>query len=127
MTRKRIGQGLLEVFSTTCDACHGRGITVSLHDHDEPPASGRSRKRSGVDPAEVAARALAEREADEDGAPEADDAGAGEQVTAEPVAEGVLVDAAEADDVVPDADDLVPDADDLEIVDLGADEEADAV
>jgi ribonuclease E len=32
MTRKRVGQGLLEVFSTTCDACNGRG----LHVHMEP-------------------------------------------------------------------------------------------
>ena len=30
MTRKRIGQGLIEVFSTTCDHCNGRGINVSM-------------------------------------------------------------------------------------------------
>lgn len=29
MTRKRIGQGLLEVFSETCEHCNGRGIKVS--------------------------------------------------------------------------------------------------
>jgi ribonuclease E len=32
MTRKRVGQGLLEVFSETCEACRGRGIIV----HTEP-------------------------------------------------------------------------------------------
>ena len=32
MTRKRVGQGLIEAFSTTCDACAGRGI----HIHMEP-------------------------------------------------------------------------------------------
>ena len=32
MTRKRIGQGLIEAFSTTCDSCAGRGI----HIHAEP-------------------------------------------------------------------------------------------
>lgn len=32
MTRKRVGQGLIEAFSTTCDACGGRGI----HIHVEP-------------------------------------------------------------------------------------------
>ena len=32
MTRKRVGQGLIEAFSTTCDACNGRGI----HIHMEP-------------------------------------------------------------------------------------------
>ena len=32
MTRKRVGQGLIEAFSTTCDSCSGRGI----HIHVEP-------------------------------------------------------------------------------------------
>jgi ribonuclease E len=30
MTRKRVGQGLLEAFSTTCESCHGRGVHVHL-------------------------------------------------------------------------------------------------
>ena len=34
MTRKRVGQGLIEAFSTTCDACSGRGI----HIHMDPVA-----------------------------------------------------------------------------------------
>ncbi|MGE9783715.1 Rne/Rng family ribonuclease [Janibacter sp. G368] len=29
MTRKRVGSGLIEVFSTECEHCHGRGIIVS--------------------------------------------------------------------------------------------------
>ncbi|WP_248958915.1 ribonuclease E/G [Sphaerisporangium perillae] len=29
MTRKRVGQGLLEAFSTPCDCCNGRGLIVS--------------------------------------------------------------------------------------------------
>jgi len=32
MTRKRVGQGLIEAFSTTCESCGGRGI----HIHNEP-------------------------------------------------------------------------------------------
>jgi ribonuclease E len=32
MTRKRVGQGLLEVFSETCEHCGGRGLII----HDEP-------------------------------------------------------------------------------------------
>ena len=32
MTRKRVGQGLIEAFSTTCESCSGRGI----HIHMEP-------------------------------------------------------------------------------------------
>ncbi|WP_146842754.1 Rne/Rng family ribonuclease [Cellulomonas composti] len=32
MTRKRVGQGLVEAFSETCEHCHGRGFVV----HSEP-------------------------------------------------------------------------------------------
>ncbi|NEK86607.1 Rne/Rng family ribonuclease [Blastococcus saxobsidens] len=35
MTRKRVGQGLLEVFSEPCDHCRGRGIIVSTDPADE--------------------------------------------------------------------------------------------
>ncbi len=65
MTRKRVGQGLLEVFSETCEHCGGRGLIL----HDEPvekrqqdgggsgqgggtgggPGRGRSRSRRGGD------------------------------------------------------------------------------
>ena len=62
MTRKRIGQGLLEVFSEPCEACQGRGY----HVHSEPvvakaaasetegPAvrSGRRRKGADAEPVE---------------------------------------------------------------------------
>ncbi len=41
MTRKRVGQGLLEAFSTPCETCGGRGRHVSL-DPVEPPKSGDS-------------------------------------------------------------------------------------
>jgi len=30
MTRKRVGQGLIEAFSTTCDSCNGRGIHIHM-------------------------------------------------------------------------------------------------
>ncbi|MET1073119.1 MAG: translation initiation factor IF-2 N-terminal domain-containing protein, partial [Umezawaea sp.] len=36
MTRKRVGTGLLEAFSTTCEHCRGRGVVVStdpVHSH----------------------------------------------------------------------------------------------
>ncbi|GAB3913588.1 hypothetical protein GCM10011575_19940 [Microlunatus endophyticus] len=58
MTRKRIGTGLLEAFSTECPHCHGRG--VELHDvpvadakladggaRDEHNGGGRNRRRGG--------------------------------------------------------------------------------
>ena len=46
MTRKRIGTGLLETFSTACDCCGGRGLTL----HSEPvpmkePAPDRAAQR----------------------------------------------------------------------------------
>ncbi|MHC5903798.1 Rne/Rng family ribonuclease [Streptomyces sp. S6] len=42
MTRKRVGQGLLESFSETCVHCNGRGVIVHL---DQPSASGGGGKR----------------------------------------------------------------------------------
>src|SRR5262250_1767417 len=39
MTRKRVGQGLLEAFSEPCEVCKGRGIIV----HTEPVDDGRRR------------------------------------------------------------------------------------
>ena len=46
MTRKKIGTGLAEAFTETCEVCHGRGY----HRHDEPvetqaPADGGDRRR----------------------------------------------------------------------------------
>ena len=34
MTRKRIGAGLLEVFSESCDACNGRGVVITTDSHN---------------------------------------------------------------------------------------------
>ncbi|WP_242895308.1 Rne/Rng family ribonuclease [Actinomadura litoris] len=53
MTRKRVGQGLLEAFSETCESCNGRGIHVHLTPVEPKPdkaagkESGRRRKRKG--------------------------------------------------------------------------------
>jgi ribonuclease E len=55
MTRKRVGEGLLEAFSDTCDCCKGRGLIIHTEpvdranngggrDEDERP-SGRAGKR----------------------------------------------------------------------------------
>ncbi|SDY07592.1 ribonuclease E [Modestobacter sp. DSM 44400] len=40
MTRKRVGQGLLEVFSEPCEHCRGRGVLVQLDPVDEKRRSG---------------------------------------------------------------------------------------
>ncbi len=37
MTRKRVGQGLLESFSETCEACNGRGVKVFTDPIDQKP------------------------------------------------------------------------------------------
>ncbi|MDN6327803.1 MAG: Rne/Rng family ribonuclease [Brachybacterium sp.] len=55
MTRKRVGQGLVETFSTTCEHCHGRGLVVDAEGehhhggggHDGEDSSKSSRRRGG--------------------------------------------------------------------------------
>ncbi|PWD49416.1 ribonuclease E/G [Serinibacter arcticus] len=62
MTRKRVGQGLVEAFSTPCEHCHGRGFMVSSQPHahvedeveveetEAPRGRGRGRGRSASRP-----------------------------------------------------------------------------
>nr|WP_155981715.1 translation initiation factor IF-2 N-terminal domain-containing protein [Nocardia sp. BMG111209] len=38
MTRKKLGTGLVEAFSTTCEHCHGRGIIVHNYPVESAPA-----------------------------------------------------------------------------------------
>jgi ribonuclease E len=45
MTRKRVGEGLLEAFSETCEVCHGRGVIIQ----SEPVAKGPSSSGSDDD------------------------------------------------------------------------------
>jgi ribonuclease E len=47
MTRKRVGAGLIEVFSETCEHCNGRGIIVSPDPVDEPAGNGSSDSSGG--------------------------------------------------------------------------------
>src|SRR6266567_2535201 len=42
MTRKRVGSGLLEAFSQTCECCNGRGVIVSMDALEPSPASRRA-------------------------------------------------------------------------------------
>lgn len=71
MTRKKLGTGLVEAFSTTCEHCHGRGILVHSYPvetggGDESAGRGResgSRRRRGRDktpPAAVVPAPVAE-------------------------------------------------------------------
>ncbi|MHA6802780.1 translation initiation factor IF-2 N-terminal domain-containing protein [Salinifilum ghardaiensis] len=49
MTRKRVGTGLLEAYSSTCEHCRGRGLLVSAdsanHQHHGNENGGRGRRR----------------------------------------------------------------------------------
>ena len=46
MTRKRLGTGLVETFSTECECCHGRGIIIHQYPVDEAEDDSRA-KHSG--------------------------------------------------------------------------------
>ncbi|MGV1036125.1 MAG: Rne/Rng family ribonuclease [Candidatus Nanopelagicales bacterium] len=45
MTRKRIGQGLLETFSTPCECCNGRGVKVQTNPVDQHTGESEPRRR----------------------------------------------------------------------------------
>jgi ribonuclease E len=47
MTRKRVGQGLLEVFSEPCEHCRGRGVVVHTDPVDEKRRNGGGGGNSG--------------------------------------------------------------------------------
>ncbi|HEY3681664.1 MAG TPA: Rne/Rng family ribonuclease [Streptosporangiaceae bacterium] len=85
MTRKRVGQGLLEAFSETCETCNGRGIIIHTEPVEQKPPRGvvpaeKSRKRRKGKQDEPAESPAAEQDADDSGA---DD----EESTVEAVAE----------------------------------------
>lgn len=77
MTRKKLGTGLVEAFSTTCETCHGRGILVHNYPVESAPAassdegagrregSRRRRKDRGKDTAAEAVPVVAEAPAEE--------------------------------------------------------------
>ena len=48
MTRKRVGQGLLEVFSEPCEHCGGRGVIVHSEPVDEKGQNGRSKSETAT-------------------------------------------------------------------------------
>jgi ribonuclease E len=47
LTRKRLGTGLIEAFSTTCPHCSGRGIMLHADPVDSAPATGRKSESGG--------------------------------------------------------------------------------
>lgn len=135
MTRKRIGSGLLESFSTSCEACNGRGIKVSMtlaeHEHVESPRS--RRPANAVDPADVAAKALLTHDEQEGSEPKEVDVMTDDRPlddpAPEPVAEAVTDAEAPLDEVALDAEapldepDIEPEAPLVVSTDLGQTEE----
>ncbi|RMI32830.1 Rne/Rng family ribonuclease [Nocardia stercoris] len=47
MTRKKLGTGLVEAFSTTCETCHGRGILVHDYPVEAAPVEETPNRREG--------------------------------------------------------------------------------
>ncbi|MBC7271804.1 MAG: Rne/Rng family ribonuclease, partial [Streptomyces sp.] len=83
MTRKRVGQGLLESFSETCVHCNGRGVIVHL-DHAAGTGGGGKRKKRARAGAAEQEPAVAAVTAEEEAEAESQDEVAAE--VAEPVA-----------------------------------------
>jgi ribonuclease E len=113
MTRKRVGSGLLEAFSETCECCNGRGVIISL-DLTDHPSGGRgrgdgrgakeNRQSKGGKNGKESGRRTAERAAggDEGSGASANGAAAGEtgpdgNGTGEPAADGAGADSAAGD------------------------------
>ena len=71
MTRKRIGTGLLEAFSTECPHCHGRGVEL----HDMPVQSQRQADGGARDGRQQRARGQSSKPAASDSEPDADSSG----------------------------------------------------
>ncbi|MGH3322244.1 MAG: Rne/Rng family ribonuclease [Streptosporangiaceae bacterium] len=86
MTRKRVGQGLLEAFSQTCDCCHGRGVIVRT-EQLEPSAHTR---RGGRREAEAVTSARADEPAADQTSLRVSE---GAEASGEEAAEGVVADA----------------------------------
>jgi ribonuclease E len=51
MTRKRVGQGLIEAFSTTCESCAGRGIHVHMEPVEKKKLEREMKPTPQVEPA----------------------------------------------------------------------------
>jgi len=108
MTRKRVGAGLLEAFSTPCECCNGRGVILTFdpdsdgqtthHAHSRghggnggrgpSPASVAARARPADPPASAPAPADVPAQADTPDTPATDAAGAPAPADTAPLADG---------------------------------------
>jgi len=105
MTRKRIGSGLLEAFSETCDHCKGRGVLI----HTEPVPEKRTNGGAANQVKAVAATVRTEQapppQQQSSGKSRRRRGNGGETFVAEPIAE--LVVPVPVEDELPVEDDLV--------------------
>ncbi|MBM0231736.1 Rne/Rng family ribonuclease [Micromonospora sp. STR1_7] len=62
MTRKRIGAGLLEAFSETCECCKGRGVIIHTEPVPEKPRTGGAGEKVKAVASSVAAAAPTEQQ-----------------------------------------------------------------
>lgn len=90
MTRKRVGQGLLEAFSTPCECCNGRGLIVSTE-----PVESKSESR-GTQGKMAVEKAVAEKTADK--ADKADKVSAAKDSAGRDTVTGALDDVPAEDD-----------------------------
>ncbi|MCH0573494.1 ribonuclease E/G, partial [Streptomyces sp. MUM 136J] len=86
MTRKRVGQGLLESFSETCVHCNGRGVIVHLEQPTGQGGGGKRKKRARAGAAEQPQEAAAAAEPAETAEQEAEAEAEVPVAAAEPVA-----------------------------------------
>ncbi|WP_344253777.1 Rne/Rng family ribonuclease, partial [Pseudonocardia hydrocarbonoxydans] len=70
MTRKRVGGGLLEHFSTTCEHCRGRGVLVDADPVPEKSDAGRGPSRPGEGSGRRTRGGRGRRDGDDHGTPE---------------------------------------------------------
>ncbi|MFC8923434.1 Rne/Rng family ribonuclease [Cellulosimicrobium sp. NPDC057127] len=61
MTRKRVGQGLVEAFSETCEHCHGRGFVVHTEPVERSGGNGNGNGGSSDDAGEGRSRSRRKR------------------------------------------------------------------
>jgi ribonuclease E len=124
MTRKRIGAGLLEAFSETCDCCKGRGVIIHTEPVGDKPRGGNVAERvKAVASASAPVGQKAEsgrRRGRKSAAPESE-AAAARDATAEAA---VAADATDEADLVAEPTDLVDVAD---VESTGSEEGAAAV
>ena len=93
MTRKRVGQGLIEAFSETCTVCGGRGLIVSLDSQGSPKSRQLKPLPSGLIPQALQASAGAP------GAPSGDGGGSAPDEAAPARADAGVAATAEAPDL----------------------------